>query len=141
MRASATSAFVALIDLAHQIGGAVGERGDRGHRVHDLVGEHPDQVGLGGDLDRVQFALDRLHRDHPDQAAEPVHDRGADQHGLRHAVAEQRHQPRPVDRAALQRRGEGVAIFAEILDPDALVADQQAAGGLVGELDLAVGRR
>ena len=45
---------------------------------------------LGGDLDRVQLALDRLHRDHPDQPAEPVHDRGADQHRLRHAVGEQR---------------------------------------------------
>ena len=128
----------AVVDPAHQIDRAVGERGDRGHRVHDLVGEDADQVRLGGDLDRVQLALDRLDRDDPDQAAEPVDDRGADQHGLRHAVAEQGHEPRPADRAALQRMREGVAIFAEILDPHALVADQEAARGLVGELDLAV---
>ena len=126
------------IELAHQVGGAVRERGDRGHRVHDLVGEHADEVALRGDLDRVQFALDRLHRDDPDEAAEPVDDRGADQHRLRHAVADQRHQPRPADGAALERVGEGVAIFAEVLDPDAAVAHQQAPRRLVGELDLAV---
>ena len=37
-----------------------------------------------------------------------------------------------------QRIGEGVAIFAEILDPDALVADEQPPRRLVGELDLAL---
>ena len=105
------------------------------------MGEDADQVRLGGDLDRVQLALDRLHRDHPDEAAEPVDDRGADQHRLRHAVADQRHEPRPVHRAALERLGEGLAIFAEILDPDAAMAHEQPPRGLVGELDLAVGRR
>ena len=101
------------------------------------MGEDADEVALRGDLDRVQLALDRLDRDDADEAAEPVHHRGADQHRLRNAVAEQRHQPRPVDRAALERLGEGVAIFAEILDPDAAVPHQQPPRRLVGQLDLA----
>ena len=103
------------------------------------MGEDANQVALRGDLDRVQLALDRLHRDHADKPAEPVHDGGADQHRLRNAVAEQRHQPRPVDRAALERLGEGVAIFAEVLDADAAVPHQQPPRRLVGELDLAGG--
>ncbi len=66
-------------------------------------------------------------------------DRGADQHGLRHAVGEQRHEPGPVDAPPFERLGEGLAIFAEIVDPDTLVADQQPPRRLVGELHPAVG--
>ena len=127
--------IVALVRRRHQIGRAVRERGHRRHRVHDLVGEHADQVALRGDLDRVELALDRLHPDRADHPAQPMDHRDAHHHRLRHRVERDRHEPRLARLEIAQRGGERVAIFGEILDPHALVAQQQPARGLVGELD------
>ena len=46
------------------------------------MGQHPDEIALRRDLDRVQRFLDRLDRDDAVRAAEPVHGRDAQQHAL-----------------------------------------------------------
>jgi hypothetical protein len=64
-----------------------------------------------------------------------MHRGGADHRGLRQLVEHQRDEARLADRFVAERCGEGLAVDPVIVDPDALVADEQAPSRLVGELD------
>ena len=114
------------------------ERRDRRHGIHDLVREDPHDVALRRQLDRIELALDRLDGDDPHRSAEPVNDRRAHHRRLRYRVERDRHQLGAVDAHLHQGLGEGIAIFAEIVDPHALMADQHPPRGLVGQLHTAL---
>ena len=98
------------------------------------MGEDPDEVALRGDLDGVELALDRLHGHDVNHAAETVDGGGAHHRRLRKLVEHQRDEARLADRLVAQGGGEGLAVNPEILDPDAMVADEQAPGRLGGKL-------
>ncbi len=99
------------------------------------MGEHPDEIALRRDFDGVELALDRLHRHRLHRSEKAVHQRGANDRRLRHAVDHDRHQAWTARRVLVEAGRESVAIFAEIVDPDAIVPRQETAGGLVGEID------
>ncbi|WBY09394.1 hypothetical protein PIB19_08845 [Sphingomonas sp. 7/4-4] len=71
------------IGIAEQIGRSRRERGHRRQRIEDLVGQHPDKVGLRRHFDGIERTLDRLDADRARALPEPFECRGADQHSLR----------------------------------------------------------
>ena len=76
------------LNIAQQPSGAVGEADDRRHRVHDLVGEHADKIGLRGELAIVHAvgeglaALVEGEGPHTDQAGDHDAEDGSDEDAL-----------------------------------------------------------
>ncbi|MEI9851921.1 MAG: hypothetical protein WDN24_14985 [Sphingomonas sp.] len=127
-----------IVDLAEQRVRGRRERRDRSERVEYLVGEDADEIGLRRHLDRVERLLHRLDDHHARLLAQPGERRRAHDRPLGAAAEVEDQHFLARRRVELEPGGEGRAVEREILGPGAAMLREQAARGLVGEVDAAV---
>ena len=115
------------------------QRGDGGHGVHDLVGQDPDELLPGLDLLLLELAADVLDRDQR-EVPSPLLERGGVEQELELVVAgldlDQVAVARLQPQERLAEAGTGLLEVPDVLerrDPE------EPLGGVVDELDLAVG--